>query len=303
VKPKMDLAMTLATNGGFLKIRNFLTAAAVIVGLILAGINLPSAKNLSGQAAQVIAAGHILTRRCVLAAVLPAHRIKPRETLYSISGRYFITPESLARLNHIGDPRRIAAGGILYIPPPTFNRRLLQLHRVRSRETIRTFLNKFQLELWQFRRLNPFLNRLDLPVGTVVILPRAPTRASRGKSGGLRLSPPVKGRLTSNFGRRWGRMHYGMDLAAPTGTPVVAAIAGEVIFAGRAGGYGLLVKVRNGPYGVNYAHLSKISVSKGDAIRRGDLIGLVGATGNARGSHLHFELELNHKKVNPGVYF
>lgn len=104
---------------------------------------------------------------------------------------------------------------------------------------------------------------------------------------------------------RW-EYHRGIDLAAPTGTPVSAAAAGIVIQASYAGGYGNCVVIaHNKKFATRYAHLSKILVSVGDELAQDDILGKVGATGNVRGkngSHLHFEIMVYGKRVNP-FYF
>lgn len=111
---------------------------------------------------------------------------------------------------------------------------------------------------------------------------------------------PVEGRFTSGYGQRWGRLHGGIDLAAPTGTDIVASDNAEVVFAGYSGSYGLLVKLdhKNG-YVTYYAHCSEILVSEGDMVKQGDKIALVGNTGNSTGPHCHFEIVYNNKKLNP----
>jgi murein DD-endopeptidase MepM/ murein hydrolase activator NlpD len=104
---------------------------------------------------------------------------------------------------------------------------------------------------------------------------------------------------------RW-EYHRGIDLAAPTGTPVAAAASGVVVQACYAGGYGNTVVVaHNKKFATRYAHLSKILVTQGDEVSQGDILGKVGATGNVRGkngSHLHFEIMVYGKRVNP-FYF
>lgn len=104
---------------------------------------------------------------------------------------------------------------------------------------------------------------------------------------------------------RW-EYHRGIDLAAPTGTPVAAAASGIVIQASYSGGYGNCVVIaHNKKFATRYAHLSKILVTMGDELAQGDILGKVGATGNVRGkngSHLHFEIMVYGKRVNP-FYF
>jgi murein DD-endopeptidase MepM/ murein hydrolase activator NlpD len=103
---------------------------------------------------------------------------------------------------------------------------------------------------------------------------------------------PARGVLTSGYGPRWGRMHRGIDIAAPTGTPIHAAASGEVISAGwNSGGYGNLVEIRH-PDGsmTRYAHNSKLLVRKGDRVEQGQQVALMGSTGFSTGPHLHFEV-------------
>ncbi|MGB6301483.1 MAG: peptidoglycan DD-metalloendopeptidase family protein [Rivularia sp. (in: cyanobacteria)] len=113
---------------------------------------------------------------------------------------------------------------------------------------------------------------------------------------------PAKGVFTSGFGPRWGRMHKGIDIAAPTGTPIHAAADGVVVSAGwNRGGYGKLVDIRH-PDGTltRYAHNSKIVVKKGQRVQQGQRISLMGSTGFSTGPHLHFEIRKGGKKaVNP----
>jgi murein DD-endopeptidase MepM/ murein hydrolase activator NlpD len=98
-----------------------------------------------------------------------------------------------------------------------------------------------------------------------------------------------------------GRSHAGIDLAGPSGKRVISATSGEVVHAGPEGGYGNLVKVKT-PAGqtVFYAHLSKITVKKGDTVTAGQKIGREGSTGNSTGPHLHFEIQNpKGKPMNP----
>jgi secretion/DNA translocation related TadE-like protein len=116
---------------------------------------------------------------------------------------------------------------------------------------------------------------------------------------------PVAGpfRLTARFGAagtQWvsGR-HTGLDFAAPEGTRVVAAAAGRVIEAGRAGPYGNLVVIDHGGVTTYYAHLSSVEVAADDEVGAGHQIGTVGATGNVTGPHLHFEVRMNGVPQDP----
>lgn len=121
---------------------------------------------------------------------------------------------------------------------------------------------------------------------------------------------PIDGaRLSSGFGVRrhpilgYTKMHKGVDFAAPTGTPIYAAGNGTVEVAGRNGGYGNYIRLRHtGTYKTAYAHLSKLAkgVRAGARVRQGEVIGYVGTTGRSTGPHLHYEVLVDNKQVNPG---
>lgn len=117
------------------------------------------------------------------------------------------------------------------------------------------------------------------------------------------LRAPVPGPITSPFGapRSGGlRRHAGVDYAVPTGTPVLAARAGRVTYAGSSSGYGLRVDLDHGEgISTRYAHLSKISVRLGQTVAAGAAVGLSGNTGESTGPHLHFELRRNGVAVDP----
>ncbi|MCH2165022.1 MAG: DUF5930 domain-containing protein [Marinovum sp.] len=116
---------------------------------------------------------------------------------------------------------------------------------------------------------------------------------------------PIKDsfRFTSGFGYRWGRMHKGTDFAAPHGTDIFATADGVVIEAGWGSGYGKLIKIQH-EFGIEtrYAHLSKIRVKKGQRVSRGQHIGDMGNTGRSTGTHLHYEVRVGGKAVNPMIY-
>lgn len=118
-------------------------------------------------------------------------------------------------------------------------------------------------------------------------------------------SKPVRAavRMSSPFGPRWGRMHEGQDMAGSLGTDIRATADGTVVFAGRQSGYGNLVKIRH-QFGIEtrYAHLSRIGVKVGQKVSRGDLIGAMGNTGRSTGTHLHYEIRVNGRPLDPMTY-
>ena len=114
---------------------------------------------------------------------------------------------------------------------------------------------------------------------------------------------PLCRAVTSEFGPRWGRMHEGVDIDGVTGDPLRAANDGIVISAGWSGGYGQLTLIDHGDGVVtSYAHQSRIDVTRGQRVSRGQLIGAVGATGNVTGDHLHYETRVGGRAVNPRTY-
>jgi murein DD-endopeptidase MepM/ murein hydrolase activator NlpD len=125
------------------------------------------------------------------------------------------------------------------------------------------------------------------------------TTAVPDGSGAAWVHPNPTARVTSCFGQRWGRLHAGVDLAAPNGTPIVAAGTGVVVAAGMAQGYGNAVLIDHGDgWLTHYGHLSKIAVTVGQVVQAGQRIGDEGSTGHSTGPHLHFEVHQGHYK-NP----
>jgi murein DD-endopeptidase MepM/ murein hydrolase activator NlpD len=121
---------------------------------------------------------------------------------------------------------------------------------------------------------------------------------------GMRM--PVSGRVTSGFGERfhpilgYKRFHAGLDLAAPMGSPIVAAADGRVVSAGWHGGYGRLVAIaHSGGIETMYGHMSRIVAQSGSFVRQGQLIGYVGSSGLSTGPHLHYEVLKDGRPVNP----
>jgi murein DD-endopeptidase MepM/ murein hydrolase activator NlpD len=160
--------------------------------------------------------------------------------------------------------------------------------------------------LAQLNWLDTQTNALGESVAVLTVLLRDPTPISRG---GVPSLWPVRGLVTSGFGPRrspYGgerEMHAGIDIQARYGTPVAVTAPGEVSFAGRDSGYGGLVVVDHGD-GVQslYGHLSALYVHEGQTLHRGQPVGAVGASGRATGSHLHYEVRIQGRPVDPDRY-
>jgi murein DD-endopeptidase MepM/ murein hydrolase activator NlpD len=142
---------------------------------------------------------------------------------------------------------------------------------------------------------------------------QAALQAAQGGGGGGPAGPirqgsgsliwPVNGPIVSPFGMRWGRLHAGVDIAAPAGTPIRAADSGKVVLLGWTGGYGNYTCVAHGSsLSTCYAHQSRYATSNGASVSKGQVIGYVGCTGHCFGDHLHFETRVNGSPVNPAGY-
>ena len=137
-----------------------------------------------------------------------------------------------------------------------------------------------------------------------------------GSTGGLPAGPirqgsgsmiwPANGTFSSPFGTRWGRLHAGIDIAAPEGTPIRAADSGTVVLMqgeASSGGYGNYTCVQHGSsMSTCYAHQSQFGTSMGASVSKGQVIGYVGNTGHSFGAHLHFEVRINGAPVDPMGY-
>jgi murein DD-endopeptidase MepM/ murein hydrolase activator NlpD len=217
----------------------------------------------------VLLVASILPLGCASKSPGGIHHVEAGENLYRIGLRYGVDARKIARANGIRDERSLRVGQRLFIPGSS--------RRARGR-AIASAPNR--------------------PASKPA--PTATSRAAaRGKSS-LRFAWPVRGRLSSNFGRRRGRPHEGIDIAAKRGTPIFATEAGRVIQSGRMGGYGKVVIVKHaGSFRSVYAHASRLLVRKGEFVERGQKIAEVGSTGRSTGPHVHFEIRQKERPRNP----
>jgi murein DD-endopeptidase MepM/ murein hydrolase activator NlpD len=129
---------------------------------------------------------------------------------------------------------------------------------------------------------------------------RLPAGPIQGGQGGFIW--PVNGPVTSGFGYRWGRMHEGIDIGVPSGTPIRAAKSGSIVLASAYGGYGNYTCISHGGgLSTCYAHQSSFARTSG-SISQGSILGYVGCTGHCFGDHLHFEVRINGEAVDPLGY-
>ncbi len=147
--------------------------------------------------------------------------------------------------------------------------------------------------------LDPRFEKLGLSLARMSAL-------ERGLEGIPNVLPAAKDMISSPFGYRrdpfngHAAMHKGLDFRGPVGTPIHAAAKGKVSYVGWKGGYGKVVEIRHGNgMMTRYAHMSKFDAKVGEAVKAGDIIGRIGSTGRSTGPHLHFEVRINNRAVNP----
>jgi murein DD-endopeptidase MepM/ murein hydrolase activator NlpD len=203
-----------------------------------------------------------------------SHTIRRGETLYSLARAYGVPVKRLMRANGITDPRKVPAGMTLVIPGPA--PAAAPPPRPRTREAA------------------------ALPA---IPLPRpdtSPPRMRLPDPGPLELAWPLGGQITGTYGRRGRSFHEGLDIDGRKGQTVRAAAPGRVLKVGEEHKYGRLVVIDHGG-GVStlYAHASRILVRPGQRVARNDPIAEVGRTGNASGHHLHFEIRLDGRPIDP----
>ncbi|MFS8664868.1 MAG: LysM peptidoglycan-binding domain-containing M23 family metallopeptidase [Limnochordales bacterium] len=231
------------------------------------------------------------------------HVVQRGETLTGIAKRYGVRVQDLIALNELKDPNRLAVGQVIIITP-----RVQRTHVVAPGDTLWAIARRYEVSMDAVISANGLRDPHRLQIGQKLVIPAigggtdALVVAAQGRAAEQRLSLswPLNGRLTSAFGPRWGRMHYGIDVAAPTGTPVLAAAPGTVTYADWMGTYGLLVVIDHGNgLETRYAHNSRVLVKVGDQVQRGQRIALVGSTGNSTGPHLHLEVVLDGEHQDP----
>lgn len=235
------------------------------------------------------------------------HVVKSGENLTVIARSYGIDVNTIIAANELVDADRIRPGDTLNI----LNQRGA-LHVVQSGDNLSKIAQTYEVSVQSIIEANQLENPHALRVNQRLIIPGAQDLVAQWRSNILvsssgqllrNFSWPVRGRISSRFGPRSGRMHEGVDIAVPIGTPIVAAAPGRVTFAGHAGTYGLLVVIDHGR-GVEtrYAHNSRLLVQAGQRVAREQRIALSGNTGRSTGPHLHFEIRLNSRPVDPIRY-
>lgn len=223
------------------------------------------------------------------------HVVQRGETVWRIARAYGIDPGDLMETNGISDPRNVEIGAELFVPGAS---RIVDVPPGPGMQAGPTATSKPD----PIAGTSPGVAsaaRAPAPVPSPV-----PRGASPGASSSdAALAWPLKGVLYGRYGVRAGKRHDGIDIAAPEGTPVLAAAAGTVIYAGEQPGYGAIVILKHEAGLVTlYAHNARVLVAEGARVRRGEPIARVGKTGKTSGPHLHFEVRQGTRPRNPLLF-
>ncbi len=188
------------------------------------------------------------------------------------------------------------------VPPTSYSPAALPSvvsHTVRPGETLWRISRAYGADPEEISAVNGLHESALIQAGQVLIIP-APGRLPSAIASSAILRWPLQGAIRSRFGRRGRRHHTGIDIDGQRGDPVHASAAGEVVVARSWGAYGKTIVLDHGR-GLRtlYAHASRLLVSTGERVRAGQTIARVGRTGNATGTHLHFELQQDGKAIDP----
>jgi len=230
---------------------------------------------------------------------ISAYQAKPGDTIVTIAVKAGISIDTVLQLNQLSSTS-LTPGQRLLIPPVDGT-----LVPIDSNQSLSALAQTFRVDPEVLREVNGLHPADKLPdnlfipaVNTDQIAPApavAPGDPSTGRERVVRFRWPTQGTITQYF---W-QYHPGLDIANEVGTPEVAADGGKVVWAGW-GDYGIYVEIDHGNgFQTIYAHMSKVLVSNGQTVTKGQLIGLMGATGRATGPHLHFEIRYQGVPQNP----
>jgi murein DD-endopeptidase MepM/ murein hydrolase activator NlpD len=232
-----------------------------------------------------------------------AYTVAPGDIIGNIAKSYGLNDDTLLSLNNIRNARQVQIGRVLRIP----NQDGI-IHQVRAGESLEGIAERYRVEAAALCTVNELLSGRVNP-GTSIFIPGARLNYTELQEiNGDLFARPVWGYISSAYGRRRNpfggsmQFHSGMDLAAPMGTPVRAAMGGRVIEVGynEVMGNFVLISHHSG-YRTLYGHLSLALVRYGTRVQTGDRIGNVGSTGLSTGPHLHFTVYKNGRTVNPAA--
>ena len=236
------------------------------------------------------------------------------DTLWGISQRYDVNMSTIISSNNLKEITRLSIGQKLELPITNMDIAKAEgysqgneaeeiIYYVKKGESLWSISHEYNVKLEAIIAANRITDASKISAGQQLRIPNIPGT----RSNIYNFIWPVRGRITSPYGMRvlYGRkdFHAGIDIAGPTGTNIVAAESGRVSYAGYMRGYGnVIILSHDGGYSTVYGHNSVNLVKKGQYVKKGSIIGKVGRTGNATGPHLHFEVRLGGKPLNPISY-
>ena len=271
-----------------------------------------SAHDINAMTQQLLSSGQVDSD---IAERVNAHtalyQVQPGDTLKDIAYKYGTDWEMIAAMNNLSQDS-VRAGQILVLP---IEREVV--YTVQQGDFLNRIARMFSVTVSEIASANNIVNPDVLAIGQELIIPgventfpvnstdnarfRSVTAASRGSMAvGVGFLWPSVGQITSVFGPRNSGFHHGLDIAAPIGTEVKAARSGKVEFVGWLNVYGRTVIINHGNgYQTLYAHNDQLLVEKGQYVAAGEKIATIGATGNVTGPHLHFEVIVDGRRVDP----
>jgi murein DD-endopeptidase MepM/ murein hydrolase activator NlpD len=173
-------------------------------------------------------------------------------------------------------------------------------HRLQKGQTLSSLSRAYRIPVATLVSANGIGDPDSIPAGTPIFVPGARRVLAIQEDDASPLAWPLEGRIMTQFNAPGGRHHDGIDIDGELGQQIRAAAAGRVLEAGKDGRYGSAVLIDHGDgLATFYAHASKLLVQTGDRVEQGEAIALVGRSGNARGTHLHFEVRRDGCAVNP----
>lgn len=234
-----------------------------------------------------------------------SYKVQKGDTLHLISKRFGIPLGELASLNNLNNIDNIMEGQVILVPGVN------SVYTVALGDNLSCIAQKTGVSVKDISQTNGLRDEDFLVAGQKLVIPGVRgNREGLSPGVGSRSLPvgemewPVVGWISSPYGFRDGKPHEGIDIAADYGMPIKAAMEGRVVFAGSRGTYGLAVIIDHGE-GLQtlYAHSSRLLVSEGEWINKGQVIALVGNTGRSRGPHLHMEVLINGLPYDPMICF
>jgi len=246
--------------------------------------------------------------------IIVTYTVVKGDTLWSISQRYDVKMSSIISTNNLKEISRLSIGQEFKIPITNmdiakaegYNQEATAeeiIYYVEKGESLWSISREYNVKLEAIIAANSITDASKISAGQQLRIPNVPGV----RSNIYNFIWPLRGRITSPYGVRVSsgskEFHSGIDISSPTGTNIVAAESGRVSYAGYMRGYGnVIILSHDGGYSTVYAHNSVNLVKKGQYIKKGSVIAKVGRTGNATGPHLHFEVRLSGKPINPLLY-